>query len=75
MFTNSPQSTGMMLSKPSSIKKGCYICRWLDKVDMHMYAIFDENIPCGSRVMSIFAVVVRFPYNVYEPGMHVIHFE
>ena len=43
-----------MLSKASSIKKVCYACQWLDNVDMHTYANFDQNIPCGSRVMSIF---------------------
>ena len=26
-----------------------------DNVDMHTYAKFDQNIPCGSRVLSIFA--------------------
>ena len=41
-----------MLSKPSSIKKGGYACQWLGNVDMHMYAEFDQNIPCGSRVLS-----------------------
>ena len=40
----------MMLSKPSSIKKGCYAYQWLDSVDMHLY---DQYIPCFSRVMTI----------------------
>ena len=39
LCTNCPKQAGMMLSKPS--------CRWVDKVGMHMYATFDENIPCG----------------------------
>ena len=42
----------MMLSKPLSIKKGCYTGKRLDTVDMHLYAKFDQNIPCCSRVMS-----------------------
>ena len=50
-YTNDAE---MMLSKPSSIKKGCYTCQWLDNVDIHLYAKFEQNIPCGSRVMSIF---------------------
>ena len=28
----------MMLSYPSSIKKGCLTCQWLDNVDKHLYA-------------------------------------
>ena len=43
----------MMLSKARSVKKGCYTCQWLDNSDMHLYAKFDQNIPCCSRVMSI----------------------
>ena len=35
-------------------QKGCYACQWLDNVDMHRYAKFDQNIACGPRVMSIF---------------------
>ena len=31
-----------------------FACQWLDNVDMHMYANFDPNISCGSRVMSFF---------------------
>ena len=46
----------MMLSKPLSIKKGCYICQWLDNVDMHLYAKFDQNISCVSSVMSIYSL-------------------
>ena len=44
----------MMLSKPLSIKKGCYTCRRLDNVDMHLYAKYYQNIPRDSRAMSIF---------------------
>ena len=36
------------------IKKGGFACQWLENVDMHMYANFDQNIPCGSRVINIF---------------------
>ena len=46
----------MMLSKPLSIKKGCYTCQWLDNVDMHLYAIFDLNISCVSSVMSMYSL-------------------
>ena len=40
----------MMLSKPSSIKKGCYTCQWLDSVDMHFY---DPYILCFSKDIGI----------------------
>ena len=43
-----------MLSKTLVHQKGCYIYQWLDNVDMHLYAKCDQNMPCGSRVMSIF---------------------
>ena len=46
----------MMLSKSLSIKKGCYICQWLDNVDMHLYAKFDQNMSCVSSVMSIYSL-------------------
>ena len=52
-FTNLPQLAEMMLSKPSSIKKGCYTYQWLDNIGMHFMQDFDQNITCGSRVMSI----------------------
>ena len=42
-----------MLSKASSFKKDCSACQGIDSVDMHKYAKFDQNIPCGSRVLSI----------------------
>ena len=29
------ESAEMMLSKPSSIKKGCYIYQWLDNIDIY----------------------------------------
>ena len=41
-------------SAESRSHKECFACQWLDDFDMHMYAKFDKNIPCGSRVMSIF---------------------
>ena len=43
-----------MLSKALSIKIGCYASQWLENVDIQTYAKFDQNIPCGSRVISIF---------------------
>ena len=36
--------------------ESCYACQWLDNVDMHTYAEFDQNILCGSSVMSIFTI-------------------
>ena len=45
-----------LLSKPSSIRKGCYPYQWLDNGDMHLLAKFDQNIPCGSSVMSIYSL-------------------
>ena len=53
IFTNCPQPAEIMLSKPSSMKKGYYPCQWLDNDDMHFYAIWNQNMPFGSRVMSI----------------------
>ena len=38
-----------MLSKPASIKKGCYTCQWLDNADMNLHEKIDQNIPCGSK--------------------------
>ena len=34
-------------------QKGCYACQWLDIVNMHRYAKFEQNMQCGSNVMSI----------------------
>ena len=42
------------MSKGLVHQKSCYACQWLDNVDMHMYAKFEQNILCGSRAMSIF---------------------
>ena len=53
VFTNWQEQAGLTLSKPSSIKKGDFACQWLENVDMHMYAKYDQNIPCGSRVINI----------------------
>ena len=36
--------------------EGYYACQWLDNVDMHTYAELDQNILCGSSVMSIFTI-------------------
>ena len=44
--TNWPQPTEMILGKPSSIKNVCYTFESFDKGDMHLYANFDQNIPC-----------------------------
>ena len=38
----------------AKIKKGGFACHWLGNVGMHMNAKCDQNIPSGSRVMSIF---------------------
>ena len=54
MFTNIPRPAELVLSKVSSIKKGCNACQWLDNVDMHTYAQMDQNKLCGSRVMKNF---------------------
>ena len=35
-------------------QKGCYACQWLDIVNMYKYAKFEQNMQCGSNVMSIF---------------------
>ena len=46
IFTNRPRPVGLMLSKASSFKNSCYayMCQWLDNVDMHTYAKFDQTI-------------------------------
>ena len=45
-----------------------HACQWLDNVDIHAYAKFDQNIPCGSRVMSIFPNC--YPMNGLINGEH-----
>ena len=45
-------SIGLMLSKALFFNKAV---TWLDNVDMHVYAKFDQTITCGSRNMRIFA--------------------
>ena len=40
----------MMLGEASSP----FLYQWLDNVKMHQYTKFEPDIPCGSRVMSIF---------------------
>ena len=52
IFINLPRPAGLMLSKDSSIGKGCYAFQWLDNVDMHTYAKYDQNLPCGSIVKT-----------------------
>ena len=42
-----------MLSKASSIKKGCYACQLLDNADMQIYVKFDQIKLCGLGVMII----------------------
>ena len=56
IFTNLPRPAGLKLSKAPTIKtmlRMTVVRRGLGNVDMHTYATFDQNIPCGSRVMSI----------------------
>ena len=53
IFTNWPRPARLMLSKASSIKKGCCACQWFDHVDMYKYAKFDQNIPRGSTIINI----------------------
>ena len=59
ILSNWPQPAEMMLDKPLSIKKCCYICQCLDFVDMHLFAKFDQYIPCGLRVMTIFSLTAN----------------
>ena len=33
--------------------------QWLGNDVMHMYATFDQNIPCGSGVMNIFLLTAN----------------
>ena len=62
----------MMLSKPISIKKGCYTCQWLHNLDMHLYAKCDRNIPC-TRVMSTDGQTMRlYSHNDYNADPRVM---
>ena len=54
--------SGTNALKNLALTKGCYACQWLDNVDMHMYAKFDQNILCGWRVIPIVGLV-----SVYTP--------
>ena len=50
-----------MLSKASSIKKGCYVCRWLDNVDMPLLGggcIYVYNCFLVVYIVCIFAGLV-----------------
>ena len=49
IFTCWHQQGGVMLSKPSSIKRGGFACQLLGNVDMYVI----KNIMCGSRVLNI----------------------
>ena len=51
--------TELMLSQPPFIKKDCFACQWLGKVDMYDNAKFDINTPCGPRVKNIFTLCLR----------------
>ena len=44
-----------MLSKPSPTKTR----EWLDNVDMHLYAKFDQAISSSSRAMRMYTTVVK----------------
>ena len=55
IFTNWFANFQLMLGKASSIKKDCYAWQSIDNVDMYKYGKFYQNIPCGSRVISVFA--------------------
>ena len=39
------------------VKRHIYVSsyQWLGNVDRHMYAKYDQNLLCGSRVLNIFA--------------------
>ena len=45
----------LLIIKASSTKKDCYAWQSIDNVDMYRYTKFYQNIPCGSRVISVFA--------------------
>ena len=61
IFTNWPQPAEIMLNKPSSIKKDCYMytCQWLGNIDMHMYAKCDETILCSSKAHLFVLIRIR----------------
>ena len=57
----------LMLSKASSIKKGWYACQSLDNVKMYKYTKFYQNIPCSSRVISVFAYCSLTGFKLLTP--------
>ena len=40
-------------------KKGGVACQWLGNFDMHVFAKYDQNMPCVSRAISIFTNLPR----------------
>ena len=54
IFTNWSQLTEMMLSKTLSIKNGHHTCQWLDNVDMHLYANFNQICHVVQEFVGIF---------------------
>ena len=53
IFTNYLRAE-LMFSKPSSIIKDGFTFQLLGNVDVHMYAKFDRNLPCDSKIVNIF---------------------
>ena len=70
-FTNWPWLDGLILSKATSIKKGCCACQWLDEVDM-LHPCGDHLLrkvgPLGSLVCNVFFCFVTFSNNTPDPG-------
>ena len=63
-----------------SKKKSCNACQLFDKVDLHTYAQFDQNLPCGSIVMSIFTNCLRTDaqtgsHNDYSAYQQVVQYD
>ena len=59
----------LMLSKASSIIKGCYACQSLENVEMYKYTKFYQNIPFGSRVISVFANCSLMSFKLLTPRL------
>ena len=48
-------TSGWTDAQQTIVNQKCgFACQWLWNLDMHVYAKCDQNISCGSRVMTIF---------------------
>ena len=55
IFTGRARPAKMTLGEASSL----FAYQWLDNFLIHKYRKFEQNIPCGPRVMSVFTIRAR----------------